>query len=71
MDRQAELSALRRRKPFVPFRITASDGRSIEVTEPLMFGVNEIMVLIAKKPGGHITVRLEDIASIDVLETIT
>jgi hypothetical protein len=70
MYTQEELMKLRRNKPFVPFRITASDGQSIEVTEPLMFGFNEIMVLVAKKQGGALTIRHEDVASIDLLEQI-
>lgn len=70
MDTQNQLMDLRRKKPFVPFRITALDGRSIDVTKPFMFAFNEVMVLVAKKTGGSFTLRLEEIASIDVLEPI-
>jgi hypothetical protein len=71
MVTQDQLMELRRRKPFVPFRITARDGRSIEVNEPLMFAFNEIMVLVAKEGGGHTTFRQDEIASIDMLTPIS
>jgi len=64
-----ELYARRRQKPFQPFRIVATDGRSVEVTEPFMFGFNDILVLVAKHTGGSWRARYSEIATIEPLTT--
>jgi hypothetical protein len=69
MSPKEEFYTLRRRKPFVPFRIVAIDGRQIEVTEPFMFGFNDIMVFVAKEPDpGVWRLRYSEIASIEPLK---
>jgi hypothetical protein len=64
-----ELYTRRRQKPFQPFRIVATDGRSVEVTEPFMFGFNELFVLVAKATGASWRARYSEIASIEPLKT--
>lgn len=70
MDIRREIMDLRRQKPFVPFRIKRTNGESIVLSEPFMFGVNEIIMLIVEQPARMIQVPLGDIVSIDVLEPI-
>ena len=67
MNPKNEFYSLRRQRPFVPFRIVATDGRQIEVTEPFMFGFNDIMVFVAKEPGTW-RAKYSDIASIEQLK---
>ena len=67
MSPKDEFYTLRRQRPFVPFRIIATDGRQAEVTEPFMFGFNDVMVFVANEPGTW-RARYTEIASIEPLK---
>jgi uncharacterized protein (DUF433 family) len=67
VDRQAELTLLRRQKPFVPFRVTTTDGRFFEVREP-QFCFNDRKLLIVKKTAGTWDVPFAEIESIATIK---
>ena len=70
MNLNERFAELRRSKPFHPFRIMLTDGRAVEVKEPLAFGWNEIMVMVAQEGRAAVRLRVEEISGIEQLETI-
>jgi uncharacterized protein (DUF433 family) len=68
MNLDDQLKTLRRNKPFEPFRLVATDGRSIDVTRALMFGFNGNRVLVAKDTGGSWEAKYSEIAVIEPLK---
>ncbi len=51
--RPAEITAHRKKQPFVPFRLCMSDGASYEVRHPEMVLVTRSLVVIAVYDGKH------------------
>ena len=70
MDTREQLLTLRLKKPFTPFRIKLLDGRSVDVSEQVTFAVGETSIIVARPSRGGLHLRMEEIASIDVLEPI-
>ena len=68
MDNKERLSALRRRKPFNPIRITLSDGRSFDIEDPFLYGLGLTTMIIAFKTGGREQIPLDNIVSIEELQ---
>jgi hypothetical protein len=71
MDKHDQLMDLRLRKPFVPFRISLSDGRTLELTRQLGFAVGGRLILVAQDNGAALRIKIDQIVSIDVLEPIS
>jgi hypothetical protein len=71
MDKHDQLMSLRLTKPFTPFRISMSNGCSVEITEQLSFAVGPSAIILARPSRGGLEVRIVDIVSIDVMEPIT
>lgn len=65
-----QLLQLRLQRPFVPFRVTLKDGSAITVTERLKFAVNGIIMIAVQERGPAIKFRIDQVASIEMLEPI-
>jgi len=70
MDKHDQLMDLRLRRPFVPFRVTLSDGRQIELTRQLGFAVGGKLMLVAQDHGAALRIKIDDVVSIDELHPI-
>jgi len=70
MDARLELTRLGRQKPFIPFRIKLSDGRSIEIDRPHMFALGLTTILIGYMAGTHDQLPLAEVVSIEELQRI-
>ena len=57
-------------RPFVPFRITLSDGRVIELNRQLGFAVGGKMMIVAQERPPALRINLDQVASIKMLEPI-
>lgn len=66
-----QLRTLRLQRPFVPFRITLSDGRVIELNRQLGFAVGGKTMIIAQEGPPALRVKLDDVVSIEVPTPIT
>lgn len=66
MSTHDQLMHLRLQRPFVPFRITLSDGRTIELKQQLGFAVGGKMMIIAQERPPALRIQLDDVVSIEV-----
>ncbi|HEY2585073.1 MAG TPA: hypothetical protein VGI81_04825 [Tepidisphaeraceae bacterium] len=64
-----QLIGLRLRKPFVPFRITLKDGRTLLLTDAHRFAVSPYLMIILEDRPPALRVRTADVVSVDVLQT--
>ena len=70
MNYADQLLQLRLQRPFVPFRVTLTNGSTITVTERLKFAVNGIIMIALPEHGPSIKFRIEQVASIEMLEPV-
>lgn len=64
-----QLVELRLRKPFVPFRITLKDGRTLLLADAHRFAVSPFLMIILEgdRPPA-LRVRTADVVSVDLLQ---
>lgn len=64
-----QLIDLRMRKPFVPFRITLRDGRTVLLNDARKFAVSPyLMIILEGDRAPALRVRTADVVSVDVLQ---
>jgi len=71
MDIGERLMELHSRTPFVPFRIRLKDGRTIVLSGARKFAMNRFLMIIGQERGPALRVRVDQVASIEVLERIS
>jgi hypothetical protein len=64
-----KLGKLRRAKPFVPFKITATTGEQYQVRDPFSFAIgNSELLYFFPKADKSVRVRIQEIISIETLQ---
>ena len=71
MDARAELMRLDRQRPFKPFSVRLTDGRSFSINRPRLFALGLTTVLIGSETRLLAQVPLNDVVSIEELEPAT
>ena len=70
MDARVELMRFDRQKPFKPFRIKLTDGRSFPISRPRLFALGLTTVMIGSETRLLAQVPLTDVVAIEALEPV-
>jgi hypothetical protein len=65
-----QLLQFRLQRPFAPFRVVLKDGSTITITERLKFAVNGIIMIAVREHGPAVKFRIDQVASIEILEPV-